>query len=139
MSKVAAQAPQPGVKPVVVDTNALLLPFTEGTDVMGELERLVGRVELVVPSSILGELRRLAENRGEAGNAARSALRLAQRFRQEPTGLAGDDGLLDVARRLKAVVLTNDRKVQQEAATSGLQVVVAREKGRLAMRGSGSS
>lgn len=124
--------------PVVLDTNALLLPFLEGTNLEAELEDMLGNVQIVVPSSILGELKMLAQGHGDAGQAARGALRLLQRFGSAPTGQAGDDGLLDVARRLHAVVVTNDRKLQEECRKSSLRVVVARGRGRLAMSNSGS-
>ena len=126
-------------KQVVLDTNALLLPFTDGTDLQNELEGLVGAHDLILPSSVVGELKMLAQGASAASRHAKAALRLAQRARTEPTGLAGDDGILDVARRLRAVVVTNDRNLQSEAAKSGLQVVIAREKGRLAFRGAGSA
>jgi uncharacterized protein len=129
----------PGIRAVVLDTNALLLPFTDGTRLEEELERLVGSCQLVVPSSIIGELKQLAQNPSTLGRNAKSALRLAQRCRVESTKLPGDDGLLQVARALGAIVVTNDRAIQAEAARSGLQVVVAREKGRLTLRGAGSS
>jgi rRNA-processing protein FCF1 len=124
---------------VVFDTNALLLPFTQGTDLDGGLENLFGTVEWIIPSSILGELKMLANGgEGTLARNAKAALRLAQRARIESTALPGDDGLLEVARRLKAAVVTNDRALQAEAATSGLIVVVAREQGRLALRRSAS-
>ena len=124
---------------VVFDTNALLLPFMQGTDLDGGLENLFGTVEWIIPSSILGELKMLANGgEGTLARNAKAALRLAQRARIESTALPGDDGLLEVARRLKAAVVTNDRALQAEAATSGLIVVVAREQGRLALRRSAS-
>lgn len=123
---------------VVFDTNALLLPFTEGTNLESELERLLGSVEWVIPSSILGELKMLANGEGTLARNAKAALKLAQRCRVESTALPGDDGLLEVARKLKGVLVSNDRAIQAEAATSKLQVVVAREKGRLALRKSAS-
>jgi hypothetical protein len=124
---------------IVLDTNGILLPFTEGTDLEGELTGLVGAHTLHVPTSVVGELKRLAEGKGETGRAAKMALRYAERCKSEPTGLMGDDGILEVARRLGAAVLTNDRKLQSECVRSGLRVVVGREKGRLAWRGSASS
>lgn len=127
-----------GVTPVVFDTNALLLPFTEGTNLESELERLLGSVEWVIPSSILGELKMLSQGEGTLARNAKSALRLAQRCRVESTALPGDDGLLEVARKLNGVLVSNDRLIQTEAATSKLRVVVAREGGRLAMRGGAS-
>ena len=128
----------PGGKPVVFDTNALFLPFTDGTDLDSELERLFGAVEWILPSSVVNELKTISQGPSASARHAKAALQLAARVRQEPTKLPGDDGLLDVARRAKAAVVTGDRKVQEEAARSGLMVVVPRSKGKLALRKSGS-
>jgi rRNA-processing protein FCF1 len=118
----------------VIDTNALLLPFTDGTDIEKELERLFGPVQMVVPSSIAQELHGLAGGgNAKAPRAAKAAVKLMQRFHIEQTPLKGDDGVLEVARRLKAVVVTNDRKVRQEAHRSGLKVASSRGKGRLGL------
>lgn len=124
---------------VLFDTNAILLPFSAGTDLEGELERLFGATEWIVPAPVAAELRGLAANHGAVGRQAKGAIKLLARCRVEETTLPGDDGLLDVARRLGAAVLTNDKKLQAEAARSGLTVIVAREEGRrLALRASGS-
>lgn len=115
---------------LVLDTNALLLPFTEGTDLQAELE-LHGAFELVVPSSVTAELEQLARDGGKTGMAARSAKRYLTRCRIEPVSLPGDDGLLELARRLEAAVLTGDKRVQKEAQKSGLAVYGPRAGGKL--------
>ncbi len=116
----------------VLDTNALLLPFTDKTDIGTELEGLVGAVRMVVPSSIVQELEGLTKkgNTPEA-RAARAAMTYLKRCRVEPTGLPGDDGILEVGRRLGGVVVTNDKKLQREAKRSGLKVAASRGHGRL--------
>lgn len=124
---------------VVLDTNAMLLPFTEGTRLEEGLEAIFEEVELVVPGCVRMELEQIATRSG--GNSARhakAAAKLAAKWRNEPTKLTGDDGILEVARRLGAVVVTNDRKLQEECVKSGLKVVVAREHGRLAVMRGGS-
>ena len=119
---------QPAAPPVVFDTNALFLPFTDGTDLDRELERLLGATTWIVPSSVVGELKHLARGDSNAARIAKTALKLVEkRAKVESTGLAGDDGLLEVARRLKATVVTNDRRIQEEAARSGLRVLVVRK------------
>ncbi|HLF16891.1 MAG TPA: hypothetical protein VI796_05620 [Candidatus Thermoplasmatota archaeon] len=123
---------------VVLDTNALLLPFTAGTDLEREIERLVGPARIVVPAAMVQEIDSLTTHGGAEGRAAKAARKLMTRFDSEATPYGGDDGLLDVARRLKAVVVTNDRKLQEECSRSGLQVLHSRETGRLAFRKSGS-
>lgn len=124
---------------IVLDTNALLLPFTQGTRIEEALEALFDEVELVVPACVKMELEQIARGKANVARHARTALKLATRYRLEPTRLTGDDGILEVARRLGAVVVTNDRILQEECAKSGLRVVVAREHGRLALRKDGSS
>lgn len=133
----AAGTPAPP-RAVILDTNAILLPFTEGTRVEELLEELVGVHTVHVPTSVVNELNHLSQNGGELGRAAKMALKLAHRYIAEPTGRMGDDGILEVARRLKGVVVSNDRKLQAECQKSGLQVLVSRERGRLALLKSGS-
>ncbi|MEA3189815.1 MAG: uncharacterized protein QOD77_397 [Thermoplasmata archaeon] len=116
------------VVPVVLDTNAILLPFTQGTRLEEPLAELLGAYELHLPTSVIPELQRLSENQGATGRAAKMALKFSERCVREPTGLMGDDGILQVARRLGAVVFTNDRKLQLECVKSGLRVLVARER-----------
>lgn len=124
---------------VVLDTNMILLPFTQGVRLEEQLEAMLGAHTVHVPSSVLSELHMLTRNQGETGRAAKMALTYAKRFVGEPTGLMGDDGILQVARKLGAIVATNDRKLQDEATKSGLQVLLAREGSRLAFKGSGSA
>lgn len=123
---------------VVLDTNAILLPFTQGTRLEELLDEFLGTHTMHVPTSVISELKNLMKNQGELGRAAKMALKLSERCKPEPTGRMGDDGILEVARRLGALVVTNDRKLQAECQKSGLQVIVAREKGRLAFLKSGS-
>jgi rRNA-processing protein FCF1 len=115
---------------IVLDTNALLLPFTEGTDLEGELE-LQGSFTMVVPSSVTAELDQLARGTGKTGAAARGAKRYMTRCRIEKVTLPGDDGLLELARRLNGAVLTGDKLVQKEAKKSELPVYGPRAGGKL--------
>jgi rRNA-processing protein FCF1 len=126
--------------PVVFDTNALILPFAHGTRVEEDLATLFGQVKLMVPSTVLVELGTLAyKGKGAVARHAKMALKFAERCEVLQTKLPGDDGLLEVARKAKAVVVTNDRTLQAECQKSGLTVVVSREHGRrLALMGAAS-
>lgn len=139
-SKAADKAKPHEPTPVVFDTNALLLPFAHGTRVEEDLAQLFGSVRLLVPSTVLVELGTLAyKGKGAVARHAKMALKFAERCEILPTKLPGDDGLLEVARRAKAVVVTNDRTLQAECQKSGLTVVVSREHGRrLALMGAAS-
>lgn len=135
------QVPSSAGKPVVFDTNALLLALEHHTPLDDELADLFGATVWMVPSTVLIELGTLAhKGEGSVARRAKMALQLAaKRCRTEATTLPGDDGLLEVARRHKAAVVTNDRTLQQECERSGLTVVVSREHGRrLALLGAAS-
>ena len=140
MSRLATPSPEQrptGAKAVVFDTNALLLPFANGTKLEDELENLLGATQWLVPSSVVVELKTLAhKGEGATMRHAKMAVKYLERCEVVPTKLAGDDGLLEVARARKAVVVTNDRTLQEECVRSGLTVIVARENGRrLAVKG----
>jgi hypothetical protein len=118
------------MRSVVLDTNALLLPFKDGTDVVAELERLLGAVRPVVPSCVVAELGALAVGGGAAARAAAAAQRLTESWTVAETDLRGDDGVFAVARAADALV-TNDGGLQQRARAAGLLVVASRGRGRL--------
>lgn len=141
MSPVAKPAPANPGKPVVFDTNALLLALEHRTPLDDELLDLFGANEWIVPSTVIVELKTLAhKGEGSVARRAKMALQLVEkRCKVEDSKLPGDDGLLEVARRHKAAVVTNDRTLQRECTASGLTVVVSREHGRrLAILGSAS-
>jgi rRNA-processing protein FCF1 len=128
-------------KPVVFDTNALLLALEAHTPLDDDLADLLGATRWIVPSTVLTELRTLAyKGQGAVARNAKTALAFAaKRCATEESRLPGDDGLLDVARRMRAAVVTNDKTLQQECRQSGLTVIVLRENGRrLALLGAAS-
>lgn len=122
----------PAGQAVVFDTNALLLALEAHSPLDDELADLLGANHWVVPSTVLVELRTLAyKGQGAVARNAKVALAFAEkRCATAASKLPGDDGLLEVARRLGAAVVTNDKALQQECRRSGLTVVVLREHGR---------
>ena len=90
------------IRPVVLDTNAILMPFTQGTRLEEDLAALFGRVTLHVPTSVISELKHLSANKGETGRAARMALTFSERCKLEPTGPMLHDRRLPVAPRRPA-------------------------------------
>jgi rRNA-processing protein FCF1 len=120
---------------VVVDTNIILRPFTDGLALIDELERLLGAVRPILAQPVSVELGSLALGNDATARAAKGALRISRAWQTEATPLPGDDGILDVARRMQAAVATNDKKLQAEAVKAGLTVVAPRGKGRLGVVG----
>ncbi len=119
------------MKTVVLDTNALMMPFQFGVDPETEVSRIFGAARIVVLSSIIGELNRLAEKKPEA----RAALRYAERFEVVETDMSGDDSVVEMASKLDAAVVTNDAGLRRRLRDRGITVLYMREKNRLAVDG----
>jgi rRNA-processing protein FCF1 len=121
----ADRAPRPVV---LLDANALFLPFTEGVDLVAEVRRWDDGARLAVPTSVRREVDRLhAQGVPLAGLAARLAADL-------PPVVApgrGDDALFAVAVRGRAAVLTADRALRDRLVAAGVVVLVPRDRGRI--------
>jgi rRNA-processing protein FCF1 len=112
---------------VILDTNALLLPFELGLDLESEIAREMGRCRVVVPEAVLAELRSMAIEVADA----RAALRYAERFEVVPTEGRGDEAVLGLAVQERAVVVTVDRGLLERLRAEGLRVLRPRERHRL--------
>lgn len=118
---------------VVLDANALLVPFESGIRIESELERLLGPFQGLVPEPVLRELATLAATaKGQRAANARLALALSRRFeyRQGSEGPA-DTAVLTLARAEGALVFTNDRELLRRAMEAGLGVVRVKGHGHL--------
>jgi rRNA-processing protein FCF1 len=104
-------------KSIVLDANALLMPFQFKINLDKELKRLFGEVPVFVPSSVLGEL----------GNAldksAKAALALARKYHIAETEYSGDDAVMDVAMRHEAAVVTNDRELIRRLRAKRIPII----------------
>jgi len=104
-------------KGIVLDANALLMPFQFRVNLDRELRRLFGEVPVFIPSSVLGELHN-SEDRN-----AKAALALARKYQIVETELRGDDAVIEVAERRSAAVVTNDRGLIARLRAKRIQVV----------------
>jgi rRNA-processing protein FCF1 len=114
---------------VVLDTNALLMPFESKLNIDLELSRLLGQCEIFIPSSVLGELRR------SKNKHARAALTLSRKFPVVETSMLGDDGVIDVAHRLNAFVVTNDALLRSRLRKLGQKTIFLRSNNHLEIDG----
>jgi len=127
MNDLTSKAPSRPV--VVLDANALMMPFQFGLNIDLELGRLVPGCEMVVPSSVIAELKTVLEKTKDPH--ARSALSLAPKYRGINVEGLGDEAVLELARRLGAVIVTNDRGLRASAQAAGLKVIGLRGKNHL--------
>lgn len=105
---------------VVVDANALLMPFELSVNIDHELRRLLGECEVIVPAPIIGELRR------SGSRHARAAVSLAMRYKVMETEAMGDEAVIELAQRLGAYVLTNDRPLRIRLRRKGIRSIFLR-------------
>lgn len=105
---------------VVLDTNALLMPFEVGINIDLEVRNLLGDVRFVVPGPLVGELKHL-DNR-----YAKAALALARSREIVPSDAHGDDSVLEVAQREGGYILTNDKELRRRARKLGIPLIYLR-------------
>jgi uncharacterized protein len=105
---------------VVLDTNALLMPFEVGINIDLEVRNLLGDVRFVVPGPLVGELKHL-ENR-----YAKAALALARNREIVQCDAHGDDSVLEVAQRENAYILTNDKELRRRARKLRIPLIYLR-------------
>ncbi|MGI0130698.1 MAG: hypothetical protein ACREDE_00540 [Thermoplasmata archaeon] len=116
---------------MLLDTNALFLPIRTGFPLELEIARTVPGARVVVAASGLRELDRLVDRATPGASGARA---LASRFAVAPTRAEGDDAVLAVALRERAIVVTADRALQLRLRARGISVLAPRDRHRLELR-----
>jgi rRNA-processing protein FCF1 len=126
---------------VILDSNALFVPFQFRIDVLGELERLLNRrFELVLLSVVKRELEILAEQGApKLRRDACCALQFAGRLRLVDVAAAAsavvDDVIVEVAREWGSPVFTNDKQLRGRLRDISVPVIYVRQKSRLEIDG----
>ncbi len=115
---------------MLLDTNALFLPFRAGLELVAEVERLLPGAELVVPETALSELDRLVTRGLPQAGAVR---RFATGFRTVPARGRGDTAVLHAAAELGAWVVTADRLLSERLRRAGVGVLAPRDRARLTL------
>ena len=116
---------------VLLDANALLVPFQFRVNLDREIQRLLGDADVAVPKPVVAELEFLAERDREA----RAGLRLARRYRMIDATGSADDVLLDLAATLRAVVVTNDQPLLNRLREKGIPRLRLRSRNHLVAEG----
>jgi len=114
-----------GIKTVVLDTNALMMPFQFKINIDREIENLLGGVEVIVPSSVILELRKLKDRH------AKAALSLSGKYRIVDVRKRGDAGVIEAAEGHHAAVITNDQELIEILRKSSIPAIRMRECQRL--------
>jgi rRNA-processing protein FCF1 len=131
---------EPGRQPkrfILLDSNALLMQFQFSVDIENELRRILDvQYEILVPDIVVGELRNLAGSMtGKDRGEALMAIRLAQTFRIVKTEGPADTGILRVAEKLNAIVVTNDKILRARLRAKNIPNIHLRSKAFLTVEG----
>ncbi|MDR2867002.1 MAG: twitching motility protein PilT [Methanomassiliicoccaceae archaeon] len=105
---------------VVLDTNALLMPFEMRMNLDLAVASLLGDVRMVVPGPMIGELKNLDNKH------AKAALMLARKYEIMQTDGTGDDAIVEAAIRLNAYVLTNDKELRRRLRSLRIPMIYLR-------------
>jgi rRNA-processing protein FCF1 len=116
---------------VLLDANALMMPFQFRINLEAELRRLLGDIDIAVPTPVLEELRMLATHDRDA----MAASRLAAKYRAIEGHESADDTLLDLAMRLHAIVVTNDQPLLDRLKREGIPRAYLRSHSHLILDG----
>lgn len=109
---------------VILDTNALMMPFKKNIDIENSLIEILGNYEIIVLSSVINELKNLVK---KGSWQAKSALMFAKRYKILDVKEKGDFAIITTAVKLKAVVVTNDKNLRKELRENGINVITLRD------------
>lgn len=109
---------------VILDTNALLMPFQFNVNLDTELDRLVGNQTVCVPTSVVIELK---------GLQRKEALELAQKYEQVEVDKKADEGVKEAVKKLNGILVTNDDELIRWCKKNKNPVIYLRSKSHLEM------
>jgi hypothetical protein len=115
---------------VLLDTNALTLPYQFKIDLVGEIRKLVPDAQLVTLSQVVGELKHISDR--AAGKFALEIINKEGIRVVESTGPA-DAALLRYASENGAALCTNDIALKKACKEKGVRVIFMRKKRILEM------
>ena len=105
---------------VVLDTNALLMPFEIRINLDLALRDLLGEARIVVPGPLVGELKHLDHR------FAKAAIALARKYEIIPTEYTGDNAVVELAFKTGGYVLTNDKELRRRLRKEGVPIIFLR-------------
>ena len=116
---------------VIIDTNALLYCFKYKINIESELTGLIGSHNLLILKCVYNELKNLAGKKSEA----KSSLNWIKKFQITETEGKGDDCILETAKKMNTMVITNDTELKKRLKTEQIKVIYIRKKAYLVLDG----
>jgi rRNA-processing protein FCF1 len=119
---------------IVLDSNAVMMLFEFSVDLEGELTRLFGKFKIFIPKPVINELKFLSEyGKGRKKHISKPALKLIEKYDVIDINGKGDQAILNLAKKLNCIVLTNDKKLRNELKKLSLHTVYLRGKSKLVL------
>lgn len=123
-------------RPIVLDTNFLLVPFQFKIDILKELDFLVDvSHRFVVSSRTVEELKAIGKAVGKDGMAARLALKMLEANRERiaivESDVEVDDWIVSYASENRAIVCTNDSNLRRRLKQAGVKVAAMKSRSKV--------
>ena len=115
----------------------ILSIFEHSIDLKKDIIALIGNCEIVVPKTVLNELYLISTTgKGRKKIKAKSAIKyVKENFRIIENEGAADTSIISLAREIRGIVATNDRKLRKELRNNSIPVLFLREKKKLMLDG----
>ena len=124
---------------IILDSNALFMPFQFNLNLDSEFSRLFGDYEIIIPQCIISELRGLARTEKFGSSALQLALNKSQPhwysdFESElnsrlddtpelPEKNKTDQLLIKIAKEINGIVVTNDKALLSQLYAEGIRTI----------------
>ena len=122
-------------KTVILDSNALLMVFEFSINLEEELTRLLGSYHIGIPTAVVSELKLLEKHgKGAKKQKAIAALTFITRYNIiDSKGSTTDDAIVEVAKRIDGIVVTNDKELKRRLKVLDVPVIFLRKKQQLVL------
>ena len=122
-------------KTVILDSNAIMMPFEFSIDLEKELTGLLGKYHIIIPLSIVRELEFLSKHgRGKKRIIAKASLKLISKYdTMNIDEHKGDDAVFCLAKKLNSIVVTNDKELKKRLKEISIPVIFLRAKKKLVL------
>ena len=126
-------------KIVLLDTNAIFMLFEFSINLENQILNLIGKSNIMIPKPIFDEIELIA-NKGKDNKKkiAKSSLKLIKnkyKIIDLNINKKGDDALIDYAKELSSIVVTNDNELKKRLRHQSIPVIYLRGKQRLHLDG----
>ncbi len=110
---------------VICDTSFLIVLASKPIKKLDVLENNLGRVDFVIPTIVIDELKNLATtSTAKRANAAKLALELVKRFKTvEVHGGSADEVIVDYASNHRCYIATIDNALKDKLKNNGIDVI----------------